>query len=109
MYGGNHREDFGKTPATFDRAGFEQWALDGGHTAGGDGWYAPYMFYAEMFRWYGGLDESLDPGYEFGGADIDLFERWKAAGNQVVRAPGSFVYHLQRWSDVEEQTADKRL
>jgi len=108
MYGGNHRMDFGKTPASFDRVGFEQWALEGGHTAGGEGWYAPYMFYRRRFLDYGGLDETIDIEYEFGSADIDLFKRWKAGGNQVVRAPGSYVYHLQRWSDIEEQGAEKR-
>jgi len=107
MYGGNHKADFGRRPDTFDRPAFEAWAAQG-HTAGGDGWFAPYMFSRKAFLDTGGLDITVDPDREFGGADMTLFDNWKAAGNRVVRAPNSFVYHLQRWSDLDEQEAEKR-
>ena len=107
MYGGNHRADFGRRPETFDRAAFEAWAANG-HTAGGDGWFAPYMFPTRGFIELGGLDTTIDADWEFGSADMALFDKWKAAGHNVVRAPGSFVYHLQRYSDVGEQEAEKR-
>jgi hypothetical protein len=66
------------------------------------------MFPRSGFLELGGLDTTIDMGYEFGGADMALFDKWKATGHDVVRAPGSFVYHLQRYSDVEEQEAEKR-
>lgn len=106
MYGGNHRHDFGRTPAQFNRAAFEDWCNGGGHNAGGDGWYAPYMMSRELFLAMGGLEH--DPTQEFGGADMALFDRAKAAGRQVVRAQNSWTYHLQRWSDIGEQAAGKR-
>ncbi len=107
MYGGNHKADYGRRPETFNREAFEAWAKEG-HTAGGEGWFAPYLFPRTGFLDMGGLDIAIDADREFGGADMTLFDTWKAAGNRVVRAPGSFVYHLQRFSDVEEQEAGKR-
>lgn len=108
MYGGNHKMDFGRRPDTFRRADFEGWCNSGGHNAGGEGWYAPYMMGRQQFLDMGCLDTSIDAGYEFGGADMAFFHHWKASGRKVVRAQGSWVYHLQRWSDVEEQQAGKR-
>jgi hypothetical protein len=108
MHGGNHKMDFGRKPDTFNRAAFEAWCAGGGHVAGGEGWYAPYMISRTGFWAMGGLDLNVDAGLEFGGADMALFAQWKANGNRVVRAPGSWAYHLQRWSDVDEQTAEKR-
>ena len=108
MYGGNYKMDFGRKPETFNRAAFEDWCANGGHVAGGDGWYAPVMFPRSGFLEMGCYDLKIDAGLEFGGADMTLFEKWKATGRQIVRAPGSWAYHLQRWSDVEEQGAAKR-
>lgn len=108
MYGGNHKMDFGRRPDTFQREKFEAWCAAGGHVAGGEGWTAPYLFPRQGFLDMGCYDLTIDAHLEFGSADSALFARWKAAGNQVVRAPGSWAYHLQRWSDVEEQEAAKR-
>ncbi len=108
MFGGNHKIDFGRRPDTFARQRFEHWAVNDGHTAGGEGWFAPYMFPRSGFIEMGCLDLSVDAEYEFGGADMTLFDKWKASGNRVIRAPNSFVYHLQRYSDVDEQKAEKR-
>lgn len=108
MYGGNHKMDFGRRPDTFDRAKFEAWCASGGHVAGGDGWFAPYMISREAFWSLGGLDTGIDAGMEFGSADQAFFDAWKASGRRVIRAPGSWVYHLQRFSDIEEQEAAKR-
>ena len=108
MHGGNHKMDFGRRPETFNRAAFEGWCNEGGHVAGGEGWYAPYMMHRDCFLDMGGLDLNIDQGLEFGGADMALFARWKANGNRVVRAPGSWAYHLQRYSDEGEQQAAKR-
>lgn len=108
MYGGNHRMDFGKRADTFRREEFERWCNNGGHVAGGEGWTAPYMFPRQGFLDMGSYDLSIEAGLEFTSADSAMFDRWKAAGHYVVRAPGSWVYHLQRWSDVDEQEAEKR-
>lgn len=108
MYGGNHKKDFGRRPETFDRAAFEAWCAGGGHVAGGEGWMAPYMFPRQGFLDMGSYDLTIEAGLEFTSADSAMFDRWRAAGNAIVRAPDSWVYHLQRYSDIDEQTADKR-
>lgn len=108
MYGGNHKADYGRRPDTFNRAAFEGWAAGGGHDAGGEGWFAPYMISRTAFIAMGCLDTAIDAGLEFGGADMAFFDKWKASGRQIVRAKGSFTYHLQRYSDIEEQEASKR-
>lgn len=108
MYAGNHRHDFGRTPDTFQRGEYENWCLNGGHVAGGDPWFVPYMVSRRAFQEMGCLDTEYDKGYEFGGADMKFFNDWKAAGRKVVRAKNSWAYHLQRFSDVGEQEAAKR-
>jgi hypothetical protein len=101
MYGGNHQKDFGRTPETFDRDAFEIWCADGGHNAGGDPWYAPYLISKAGFWEMGGLNE--DSNQEFSASDVALFRQWKETGHRVVRAQNSWVYHLQRYSDPAEQ------
>lgn len=108
MYGGNHQQDFGRKPETFNRTAFEAWCAQGGHVAGGEGWTAPMLFPRQGFIDMGMYDLRIDAGLEFGGADMALIAQWKASGHQVVRASGSWAYHLQRYSDVEEQEATKR-
>lgn len=108
MYGGNHKRDFGRRPETFNRAAFETWCATEGHVAGGDGWTAPYLFPRQGFLDMGCYDLTIDAELEFGGSDSALFDQWKASGHQVVRAPGSWAYHLQRFSSIEEQEAAKR-
>lgn len=109
MYGGNHKRFFGATPETFRRAAFEEWCAGGGHNAGGEGWFAPYMMYRANFLDMGGLPEHLPAdAMGFSGGDEWFFETWKAAGRKVIRAQNSWVYHLQRWSDEGEQHAEKR-
>lgn len=102
------QKDFGRTPETFDRAGFEEYAKSA-EVPNGEGWVAPVIYPRTGFLIMGGLTIGL-PGdhHGFTSADMDLFERWRAAGNHVVRAHGSFAYHLQRWSQIDEQIAGKR-
>lgn len=104
MYEGNLEHNFGMRPETFQRRAFEAWSVDA-PLLGGTPWYCPYMFSKTEFFKHGGLEENL--AGEFNAADMRLFERWKSAGNQVVRAKG-FVYHLQKYSDVTEQMHEKR-
>lgn len=107
VYGGNIQRDFGRRPDTFDRKGFELYCSDA-PIAGGDGWYCPYLFPREGWLAHGGLQPSIYPDPQgFTTADVELFERWRASGNRVVRAR-SFAYHLQRWSEPSEQHDGKR-
>lgn len=99
----NLEHDFGRKPETFRRDAFEAWCASA-PVPSGEGWYAPFMFSASRYLQLNGLDETMP---DFSEVDIDLFERHKKSGGKVVRAR-SFVYHLQRWSDIGEQIAEKR-
>lgn len=104
MWGGNAKVNFGRTPEEFQRDKFEVWCTQDDRTAGGVGWFAPYMVSREHFLDMGGLNPEVPSG-----ADIDFFDHWQNAGFELKRAPNSFTYHLQRWSDPVEQTAAKRF
>ncbi len=105
----NLLRDFGRKPDTFRRADFEEWVTVGGAPfLDGEGWYCPYMFPRDGWLAHGGLMEStISDNAGFTAADIDLFLRWKASGNRVLRVP-SYSYHLQRFSDEKEQNHEKR-
>lgn len=102
----NVTRDFGRKPEQFDRAAFEGWTATEPEYPAGEGWYAPYMFPRSGFLAFGGLALNLGE-FPYAMPDIELFEAWKRAGNRVVRVK-SYTYHLQRYSDVEEQIAEKR-
>lgn len=108
MHGQNLHRDFGRKPETFRRAEFEQWAVEQAPMLDGPGWFAPYLFSRQRFLELGGLCESdiTDP-QGFTNADELLFQRHKASGGIVQRVK-SFVYHLQRYSQIEEQEHPKR-
>lgn len=107
VYPENLHKDFGRRPETFDRKGFELYCQDA-ETPGGVGWYCPYLFPRQGWLAHGGLQPSQYPDmHGFTTADVELFDRWRAAGNRVVRAR-SFAYHLQRWSEPAEQHDGKR-
>lgn len=105
----NLERDFGRTPEQFaaHRGEFEAWVSDA-HFPAGEGWFSGYMFSRSAFLERGGFatDEAPD-AMGFSGADALFFDQWKQSGKQVVRAR-SYAYHLQRWSDIGEQEADKR-
>lgn len=102
----NVERDFGRRPETFRRAEFEAWAATKPPYPPGEGWYAPFMFPKTGFLELGGLRLDLGP-FPAGAPDIELFKLWKAVGRRVVRA-ASYTYHMQRYSDVQEQEAAKR-
>lgn len=107
----NIAHDFGRTPQTFQREAFEQWTVDA-PVPDGVGWGTPYMVSRGALLSMNGLREDLPPdeGSNFSGGDRDFFARWLDSGSHIrtmVRAR-SYVYHLQRWSDVREQEAEKR-
>lgn len=103
----SYERDFGRKPETFQRKAFETYC-EVAEMPGGLGWYAPVLYPRSGFLAMGGLATSLNTDHHgFTAADIDLFERWKAAGNRIVRAH-SFAYHLQRYSEPSEQMDAKR-
>lgn len=109
VFSGNVTRDFGRKPDTFRRAEFEDWVTSiEAPTPGGEGWPCPYMFPRSGYLAHGGLEVGLqgDP-HGFTPADTRLFERWCTAGN-VVRRTRSYAYHLQRWSEPDEQAHEKR-
>jgi hypothetical protein len=105
----NVPRDFGRKPETFRRAEFEAWCVSSdAYMPDHFGWYCPYMFNRDGWLAFGGYQSGLDGDHHgFTGADTLLFELWRQAGNHVKRAR-SFAYHLQRWSQVDEQEAEKR-
>jgi hypothetical protein len=107
VYPENFQRDFGRRPNTFDRAAFEAYCINA-EVPDGTGWFCPYMFPRTGWLDAGGLT-TLQPTdhHGFTTADIELFDRWKAAGNRVVRAR-SYAYHLQRYSQEDEQLHEKR-
>ena len=103
----NLEANFGMRPETFRRAQFEEFCKTA-PVLSGEGWFAPVMFSRQGFLDMGGLalDGEAD-AMGFTAADMLLFEKWKATGHTVKRAP-SFCYHLQRYSDIGEQEHGKR-
>lgn len=100
----NVHRDFGRSPDTFRRVEFEEWAATTDQVPSGIGFPAPFMFSRSRFFKLGGFQEGLQPDHQgFTGADELLFERNAARGGQNVRAKAYF-YHLQRWSEISEQT-----
>lgn len=100
----NLHRDFGRTPESFQREAFEAWMqTDHAPLLSGEGWYCPYMFPREGWLRTGGLETDKD----FTDVDIRLFERWKRGNGRVERVR-SFAYHLQRYSDEDEQNHAKR-
>ena len=110
MHGNNVHKDFGRTPERFRRADFEAYATspDAHYNPDNHGWFAPYLMSREGFLEVGGLQSGL-PGdhHGFSGADELMFAEWQAAGKSIKRAR-SFVFHLQRWSQQDEQEHEKR-
>jgi hypothetical protein len=103
--------DFGRTPDTFNRAGFEQWAAGvypqvfqsqgyGDSAADKAGiWYWPCLQQRQAF-----LDSGMygtAQGWPYPN-DIEYFNKWVADGKRLVKAPG-YIYHLQAYSVKSEQ------
>lgn len=108
MHPDNVHKDFGRRPETFDRAGFEAWSAADAPVPDNYGWYAPYLMNTQAFLDAGGFELNLAPDHHgFTPADMLFFENWQAQGRKIQRAK-SYTYHLQRWSQVDEQVHEKR-
>lgn len=104
----NVHRDYGRRPDTFRRAEFEEWATTTDQVPSGIGFPAPFMFCRSRFFKLGGFEMGLQPDPQgFTGADELLFERNAQRGGQNVRAK-SYFYHLQRFSELSEQTKEGR-
>lgn len=105
----NLYNDFGRKPDTFRRQDFEEWSLSShAPMLAGRGWFAPYLMNTQAFLEFGGLKDGLSPDAQgFSAGDEDMFQRWLASGRHVQRVK-SYVYHLQRWSVIEEQMKGNR-
>jgi hypothetical protein len=96
----NIQANFGMTPEAFNRPAFEQFCAQANWAIDGDGWYFPCLINRGHFLQMGMFDTS-EGGFPLP-LDIRFWERWKAAGNRVQRV-ASYAYHLQNWSNPEEQ------
>lgn len=107
--------DLGRTPETFNRAGFEQWAAAQypntfmnpgyGDTVADKAcvWYFPSLMNRQAFIESGMFD--TEQGWPFPN-DIHYWNRWAESGKRIVKA-SSFIYHLQAYSVKENQ--EKRM
>jgi hypothetical protein len=109
MHPDNVHKDFGRKPETFRRADFEAWVASGDAPVPNNfGWYAPFMISRAAFLEQGGYLTDLTQDHRgFTAADQLLFADWQARGKRIMRAR-SYAYHLQGWSDLDEQQHEKR-
>jgi hypothetical protein len=102
LFPGNMRRDFGMTPDTFRRADWEHWAaVPDGDLPDGEGFYYYALIHREMFLARGAFDTRL--GTFPTPLDIHFWDAWKADGLPIVRS-AALVYHLQNYSNPEEQS-----
>jgi hypothetical protein len=108
MHPDNVHKDFGRRPETFRRDEFELWCKSA-PVPNNFGWYAPYMISRRSFLDMSGLADNLAGDSQgFSPADVVFFEQWQAIGRRITRAH-SYTYHLQRYSELDEQEAEKRI
>lgn len=107
--------DLGRTPDTFQRTAFEQWAASQypntfmnpgyGDTEADKAciWYFPCLINRQTFIESGMFGTAQGWPYP---NDIEYFNKWVADGRRLLKA-SSFIYHLQAWSVKENQ--EKRV
>lgn len=107
VHEGNLQGEFGRRPEQYNRSGFEAWAAGHPTPPAGYGFPAPMMFGKTLYLQYDyPFEQALTA--EFYPRDDVIIDRMIAA-NAVERARvNSYFYHLQRYSDLEEQVAHKR-
>lgn len=102
----NYEKDFGRSPDKFRREEFEAWACsEEVPKAHGEGWVAPIAFYRGVWLANGGHDLRGDDDWT--NRDNDMLAKFKAKGGKIIQAQAP-VFHLQRYSETEEQNHPKR-
>lgn len=102
----NVQKDFGRKPETFQRKAFEEWVKESdAPKAHGEGWVAPILFYRDVWLANGGHD--LNGDLVWTDKDTQMLNKFKGSGGRIIQAQAP-VYHLQRWSETEEQNHPKR-
>lgn len=108
IHANNVYKEFGRKPETFRRADFEKWAELVAPFADNEGWPCPYMVSKEQFLLMGGFRTDLQGDmHGFTPADMVFWNDWKASGRKIQRVR-SYAYHLQRYSQEDEQMHEKR-
>lgn len=106
IFPGNMQRQFGMTPESFRRDEFEAWAANpDGALPDGEGFYYYALIHRETFLKRGTFDTTR--GTFPTPLDIYFWNDWKADGLTIVRAH-SLVYHLQNYSNPEEQAKEVR-
>jgi hypothetical protein len=101
IFPGNMQRNFGMTPDSFRRGDFEEWAGNpDGALPDGLGFYYYALIHRETFLMRGGFD--VTRGTFPTPLDIHFWNAWLADGLSIMRA-SSLVYHLQNYSNREEQ------
>lgn len=101
VFDGNLQVNFGMRPDSFDRVAFEHYAATNQNHAGGKGFVYYGLIHRKTFLARGGFD--LDRGYFPTPLDSYFWQAWENDGLEIVRAPLCYVYHLQNYSNREEQ------
>lgn len=109
----NYELHYGRTPANYDRTGFEAWVAENGATIYSHkahqhrGWYFPCLLHKRTFNRFGNFDTSRG---HFPDDPVDMYtwDKWAEAGNGFRRV-NSWCYHLQNYSsDVPERIAARK-
>lgn len=86
--------EFGRTPETFNRAGFEAFAASTPLAKPVWGWGFPLIVNRQRFLDVGGFPlERVNANF----ADIEFLQAWEREGFQQRRIP-HYVYHLCKWT-----------
>lgn len=83
--------DFGRSPETFDEAGFNAFAATHPLLPDVDAWVWPWLIHKDAFWKMGGFD--THPSL----SDMYFFRKWIASGKQWKRIE-SYCYHLMCWT-----------
>jgi len=83
--------DFGRSPESYNEAGFNSFAAALPEPPTVDGWVWPWMVHRETFLELGAFQSHPIL------SDLFFFQKWLASGRQWKRVK-SYCYHLQAWN-----------
>lgn len=105
VFDGNITRNFGMLPSTFRRADFEEWVTTNPTLPAGNGFVYYAVIHRQSFLKRGGFD--ISRGNFPTPLDSFFWEAWKREGLEIARST-SLVYHLQNYSNPEEQEKPAR-